>query len=106
MDKVGKRVKSLCDHRISIKLEGKFYRTIIRPVIFNGTEFWVVRKQHIHKLSEAEMRMLKWVSENTRKVRILNEVFHLKIGVALLVKRWERVAWGGLAMFRGEGLMP
>ena len=84
---MGKRVKSFCDHRISIKLKGKFYRTIIRPVIFNGTECWVVRKQHIHKLSQAEMRILRWVSENTRKARILNEEYHLKIGVALLVKK-------------------
>ena len=39
-----------------------------------------VKKQHI--LSVAEMRMLRWISGNTRNDRIQNEEIFLKIGVA------------------------
>ena len=30
-----------------------------------NTEFWVVKKQHVHK-----MRMLRWINGNTRRDRI------------------------------------
>jgi DNA-binding CsgD family transcriptional regulator len=29
-----------------------------------GIECWTVKKQHIHKMSAAEMKMLRWISEN------------------------------------------
>jgi hypothetical protein len=51
-----------------------------------GTECWAVKKQHIHKMSTfmsvVEMRMVRWISGNTRKYRIRNEKICLKIGVA------------------------
>ena len=31
-----------------------------------GTECWVVKKQHIHKMSVVEMRMLRWINEYTQ----------------------------------------
>ena len=43
------------------------------------------------------MRMLRWVSENTRKDRILNEKIRLKIGVAPIDKkmRESHLRWFG-----------
>ena len=46
----------LCDSRIPIKLKGKFYKTS------HATECWAIKKQHVHKMSPAEMEMLKWLS--------------------------------------------
>ena len=63
----------LCDSRIPIKLKKKFYKTTIRPVILYGTICQAVKKQHIHKMRVAEMRMLRWIDKNTRKNRIRNE---------------------------------
>ena len=45
-----------------------------------GTECWVIKKQHINIMSVAEMRMLRWISGNTRKDRIRNQEIHLEIG--------------------------
>uniref|UniRef100_A0A2N9FWI1 FPL domain-containing protein n=1 Tax=Fagus sylvatica TaxID=28930 RepID=A0A2N9FWI1_FAGSY len=39
-------------------------------------------KQHIYKMSVAEMRMLRWITRNTRNDRIRNEKIRLKMGVA------------------------
>ena len=39
----------LCDRRIPIKLKENF----IRPVMLCGTEYWAVKKQHIHKMNVA-----------------------------------------------------
>ena len=29
-----------------------------------GIECWVIKKQHVHKMSSAKMRMLTWISGN------------------------------------------
>ena len=52
----------LCDHRIPIKLKRTFYRFVIRPAMLYGTECWAIKKQHIYKLSLAEMRMLRLIT--------------------------------------------
>lgn len=41
--------------------------------MFYSTEFWVVKKQNVHKMSVVIMKMLKWISRNTRIDRIRNE---------------------------------
>ena len=74
-------IEVLCDHRLSIKLNGKFYRTAIRLSMFYGIECWVVEKQHIHKMSVVEMKMLRQLSVNTREYEIQNEEIRLMIGV-------------------------
>ena len=48
----------MCDCRILI-LKGKFCKTVIRPAMLYGTECWAVKKKHIHKMSIAEIRMLR-----------------------------------------------
>ena len=55
-------------------------------------ECLAIKKQDIHKMSVAEMRMWKWIDGNTRKDEIQNEEICLKIGWSLLMKRWGRVA--------------
>lgn len=66
--------------------------------------FWLVlnvglliKKQHIHKykISVVEMRMLRWVSENTWKDWIQNEEIPLKIRVTHIVEkmRWSDLRW-------------
>ena len=34
-----------------------------------GTECWVVKKQHIHKMSVAEIRLLRWINECTQDLK-------------------------------------
>ena len=55
----------LWDLRIPIKLKEKICNTTIWLAILYGIEFWVVKKQYIHKMSIAEMRMLRCISGST-----------------------------------------
>jgi len=61
---------------IPIKLKRKFYKIAIQLTMLYGTECWAVKKQHIHKMSVVEMRMLRWIS-GIQKDRIRK--IHLKI---------------------------
>ncbi len=49
-----------------------------------GTVCWATKKQRIHKISIANMRILRWISEKTRKDWIRNEEIRLKIQVTPL----------------------
>ncbi|EXB60461.1 hypothetical protein L484_014914 [Morus notabilis] len=75
-------MRVLCDSKMPIKLKGKFYRTVICPAMLYGSECWAIKRQHISKMSVAEMRMLRWMSGHTRMDRIRNEVIRSKVGVA------------------------
>ncbi|KAI8538489.1 hypothetical protein RHMOL_Rhmol09G0107800 [Rhododendron molle] len=59
-----------------------FYGTAIRPAMLYGTECWPIKKQQVNKMSEAEMRMLKWMCGKTRRDRIKNETVREMVGVA------------------------
>ena len=37
-----------------------------------GIEYWTVKKQHIHRMSVVEMKMLRWIRENNRKDKLQN----------------------------------
>lgn len=65
----------LCDHKIPIKLKEFFYEISVRPTMLYGNECWVLKKQHVHKISVVEIRIFRWISRNTRKHRIQNEEF-------------------------------
>ena len=69
-----KRVSGiLCDRRISMRVKGKVYKTVVRPAIMYGAETWAVKKAQEKKLDVAEMRMLRWMSGVTKLDRIRNE---------------------------------
>ena len=70
----------LCDKQISLKLKENFYKTTIRPAMLYGAECWAANKQ-VHKMSVAEMRMLRWMSDKTRKDKIRNEFIRWSLGV-------------------------
>ena len=52
----------LCDRRISLRVKGKVYKTVVKPAMMYGAETWAVKKAQEKKLDVAEMRMLRWVS--------------------------------------------
>jgi len=71
----------LCDCNIPLYLKGKFYRTAIRPALLYSTEYWAIKRHHVHKMSIAEMRMRRWMRCNTRRDKVRNEDIRTKIGV-------------------------
>lgn len=48
----------LCNHRIPITLNRKFYKNVIRSFVLNDIECWLIKKQHVHEMSVSEMTML------------------------------------------------
>ncbi|KAH0454287.1 hypothetical protein IEQ34_016211 [Dendrobium chrysotoxum] len=72
----------LCDRKVPLKLEGKFYKMVVRPAMLYGAECWPLKEKHNTKLSVAEMRMLRWMSSFTLRDRIRNEHIREKVGVA------------------------
>ena len=47
-------------------------------------ECWPFKKQHMHKMNVAKMRMLRWMCGKTRIDKIRNEHFREHLGVATI----------------------
>ena len=62
----------LCDRRISLKVKGKLYKTVVRRAMY-GAETWSVKKAQEKKLDVSEMRMLRWMSGVTKLDRIRHD---------------------------------
>ena len=77
----------LCDKRITNKLKGKFYRTVVRPATLYGAECWALKKKHEQSLHVSEMRMLRWMIGITRKYEIKNHHVREKLGIAPISKK-------------------
>ena len=70
-----KRVSGiLCNRKISLKVNGKVYKTVVRPPMMCGAETWPVKKAQEKKLDVAEMRMLRWMSGATKLDGSKNEI--------------------------------
>jgi hypothetical protein len=69
------------DKKVPNKLKSKFYGTVIRPAMLYGAECWATKRQHIQKMSVAEMRMFRWICGHARKDRIRNDDIRDKLGV-------------------------
>ena len=63
----------LCDRRMSVKLKGNAYKTVIRPAMIYGAETWVTTKRQEKRIEVTDMRMLRWMCGVTRKDKIRNE---------------------------------
>ncbi|KAL6503731.1 hypothetical protein OROGR_025654 [Orobanche gracilis] len=93
----------LCNPDMPNRLKGKFNRTAIRSALLYGTEYWAVKQWHVHKMSVAEMRMLRWMCGHTRKDRARNEIIRTKVGVTCIEKkmRENRLRWFGHVKWMG-----
>ncbi|KAK3560442.1 hypothetical protein QTP86_008437 [Hemibagrus guttatus] len=63
----------LCDRKISARIKGKVYRTVVRPAMLYGLETVSLRKRQESKLEVAELKMLRFSLGVTRLDRIRNE---------------------------------
>ncbi|VFQ71409.1 unnamed protein product [Cuscuta campestris] len=87
----------LCDPKISPRMKGKFYRSVVRPAMLYGAECLAVKKTHVRRLHAAEMRMLRWMCGKTRLDRVSNEVIRRQVGMAPVEDklREARLRWFG-----------
>ena len=94
----------LCDRRISLRVKGKVYKTVVRPAMMYGAETWAVKKAQEKKLDVAEMRMLRWMSGVTKLDRIRNERIRgtTKVGEISKKVQESRLKWYGHVLRRED----
>ncbi|KAK3505580.1 hypothetical protein QTP70_004943, partial [Hemibagrus guttatus] len=63
----------LCDGKISARIKGKVYRTVVRPAMLYGLETVSLRKRQESELEVAELKILRFFLGVTRLDRIRNE---------------------------------
>ncbi|MCJ8729789.1 hypothetical protein PDJAM_G00110470 [Pangasius djambal] len=63
----------LCDRKISARIKGKMYKTVVRPAMLHGLETVSLRKRQESELEVAELKMLRFSLGVTRLDRIRNE---------------------------------
>ncbi|KAK3518525.1 hypothetical protein QTP70_001508 [Hemibagrus guttatus] len=63
----------LCDRKISGRIKGKVYRTVVRPAMLYGLETVSLRKRQESELEVAELKMLRFSLGVTRLDRIRNK---------------------------------
>ncbi|KAK3568639.1 hypothetical protein QTP86_011431 [Hemibagrus guttatus] len=63
----------LCDQKISVRIKGKVYRTVVRAAMLYGLETVSLRKRQEAELEVAELKMLRFSLGVTRLDRIRNE---------------------------------
>ena len=66
------------------RLKGKFHIRAIRPAITYGAKCWPIKKEHVHKMDVAEIKMLRWMCGKTRTDKIRNEDFQEHLGIATI----------------------
>ncbi|KAK3547951.1 hypothetical protein QTP70_001318 [Hemibagrus guttatus] len=99
----------LCDRKISARIKGKVYRTVVRPAMLYGLETVSLRKRQEAELEVAELKMLKFSLGVTRLDRIRNEYIRGTAYVGRLGDkvREARLRWFGHVQRReslGNGL--
>ena len=100
-----KRVSGiLCDRRIRLRVNGKVYKTIVRPAMMYDAKTWAVKKAQEKKLDVAEMRMLRWMSEVTQLDKIRNEriIGTTKVGEISKIVQESSLKWYGHVLRRED----
>ncbi|KAK3509656.1 hypothetical protein QTP70_008401 [Hemibagrus guttatus] len=87
----------LCDQKISARIKGKVYRTVVRPAMLYGLETMSLRKRQESELEVAELKMLRFSLGVTRLDRIRNEYIRGTAHVGRLGDkvREARLRWFG-----------
>ena len=94
----------ICNKRLSARVKGKVYSSVIRPAMVYGLETVAVTKKQVEEMEVAEMKMLRFAMGVTRKDKIRNEHIRSTVKVEQLgVKMREgRLRWYGHVMRRDQ----
>ncbi|KAK3568271.1 hypothetical protein QTP86_002776 [Hemibagrus guttatus] len=87
----------LCDRKISARIKGKVYRTVVRPDMLYGLETVSLKKRQESELEVAELKMLRFSLGVTRLDRVRNEYIRGTAHVGRLGDkvREARLRWFG-----------
>ncbi|KAK3565151.1 hypothetical protein QTP86_000368 [Hemibagrus guttatus] len=98
----------LCDQKISARIKGKVYRTVVRPAMLYGLETVSLRKRQESELEVAELKMLRFSLGVTRLDRIRNKYIRGTAHVGRLGDkvRETRLRWFGHVQRRESEVGP
>ena len=85
----------ICDKRLPARVKGKVYSSVVRPAMLYGLETVTVTKKQVEEMEVAEMKMLRFAMEVTRKDKIRNEHIRSTVKVERLgmEMREGRLRW-------------
>ena len=86
------------------KVKGNMYKSVVRPTMLYGMETVAVTERQMGKMEVAELKMVGWAPEVTRKDKIRNEYVRRTAKIAKLGgKLWNaRLRWYGHVKRRKE----
>ena len=74
----------ICDRRLSARVKGKVYSSVVRPAMVYGLETVAVTKKQVEEIKVAEMKMLRFAIGVTRKDKIRNDYIRSTVKVERL----------------------
>ena len=94
----------LCDRRIPVAVNGKVYRTMVRPVLIYGSETWTMKRREEERLQRTEMKMLRWILGLTLRDKKRNDDIRRILGVACITVKVQEASlrWFGHVQCRKE----
>ena len=97
----------LCDRKLSAKVKGKMYKSVVRPTMLYGMETVAVTERQMGKIKVAELKMVRWALGVTRKDKIRNEYVKGTAKIAKLEDKLRnaRLRWYGHVKRREEDYM-
>ena len=78
----------LCDRKLSAKIKGKMYKSVVRPTMLYGMETVAVPERRMEKMGVAKLKMVIWALGVTRKDKIRNECVR---GTAKIAKLGDKL---------------
>ena len=95
----------LCDRKLSARVKGKMYKSVVRPAMLYGMETVAVTERLVGKMEVAELKMVRWALGVTRRDKIRNEYVRGTAKIAKLGNklRGARLRWYGHVRRREEG---
>ena len=82
----------LCDRKLSAKVKGKMYKSVVKPTMLYGMETVAVMERQVGKMEVAELKMVRWALGVTKKDKIRNEYVRRTAKIAKLGDKL-RNAW-------------
>ena len=95
----------LRDRKLSARVKGKMYKSVVRPAMLYGMETVAVTERQVGKMEVTEMKMVRWALGVTRKDKIRNEYVRRTAKIAKLRDKLRnaRLRWYGHVKRREEG---
>ena len=62
----------LCHRKLSAKVKGKMYKSVVRPTMLYGIETVAVTERQVRKMEVAELKMVRWalrVTQDKKRIR-------------------------------------